>query len=126
MAKKPRLEIVKTTTSNHPSPPRKLGQCGTRLWNGVQAEYKIHDVGGIELLALACQSLDRAESLREQIDRDGELITTKHGLKDNPCLKHELSNRAFVARTLSRLGITEESLKPMGRPPNKVGWTPED
>lgn len=33
-------------------------------------------MGGIELSALACRALDRAESLREQIDRGGEVIAT--------------------------------------------------
>jgi len=32
------------------------------------SEYQIEDAGGIEMLTAACQQLDRAESLREQID----------------------------------------------------------
>src|SRR5262245_2946150 len=45
------------------APPRKLGKHGRQLWDRVQAEFGITDIGGIELLTLCCQSLDRAESL---------------------------------------------------------------
>jgi hypothetical protein len=44
------------------------------LWNSVQREYGISDIGGIELLCLAAQSLDRAESLSARIAEDGETI----------------------------------------------------
>jgi hypothetical protein len=54
--------------------------------------------------------------LRDQIDRDGEVIRTKQGLRDHPGLKHELANRSFVVRTLSRLGLDVEAIKPVGRP----------
>jgi len=48
----------------------------------------------------ACESLDRAERLREQIDRDGEIVPTKTWLRDHPGLRHELAARAFVSRSL--------------------------
>jgi hypothetical protein len=41
---------------------------------------------------------------------------TKQGLKDHPALKHELANRSFVVRTLHRLGLDVEAIKPVGRP----------
>jgi hypothetical protein len=68
------------------------------------------------LLTLACQSLDRAESCRAEIDRDGEIIRSKTGTKEHPLLKHELAARAFVARTLHRLGLDVEPVRPIGRP----------
>jgi hypothetical protein len=82
----------------------------------VHCAYSITDAGGIELLCLACQALDRAESLREAIDRDGPMLHTRTGLRSNPLLRDELANRAFCARTLDRLGINAESVKPVGRP----------
>jgi hypothetical protein len=37
----------------------------------------------------------------------------------------ELANRAFVVRTLARLGLNFEPVKPsVGRPGNSVGWSP--
>jgi hypothetical protein len=88
-------------------PPRKLGQHGLNLWNSIQAAYHIADAGGVELLALACAALDRVESLAEQIAIDGEVIRDgEHPPKAHPALRDELAGRAFVARTLERLGVT--------------------
>ena len=93
-------------------PPRKLGEAGLSLWNRVQAEYQITDVGGVELLTQACLARDRAEALAAVIEADGERIITKTGIKDHPCLKHELAARSFIVRTLQRLGVTDEVIKP--------------
>lgn len=119
MAAKPKLSVV--ATAPPAGPPRKLGQHGTQLWAAVTEAYAIEDAGGREMLGLACQALDRAESCREQIDRDGELITTPTAIKEHPLLKHELASRAFVVRTLQRLGLDVEAVKPTGRPPATFG-----
>lgn len=97
-------------------PPRPLGKHGLKLWRAVLSEWDISDVAGRELLALASQALDRAESCREQIDADGEVIRSKVGLREHPCLKHELQNRSFVSRTLSKLGLDAEPIRGVGRP----------
>ena len=64
----------------------------------------------------ACASADRAESLRAQIDQEGEILVTKQGRRDNPLLKHELGARNFVCRTLLRLGLAVEPIRGPGRP----------
>lgn len=98
-------------------PPRKLGRHGENLWRTIMTEYRIEDAGGIEMLLSACQQLDRAESCREIIDQDGEIIRNKKiGAREHPLLKHELAARSFVVRTLQRLGLDVEAVKPMGRP----------
>src|SRR5262249_40720221 len=107
-----------------PQPPRPLGQHGLRLWTSVMGAYAIDDVGGIELLCLCCQALDRAESCRALIDADGERVKTRTGMRSPPLLRDELANRAFVARTLDRLGINAEALKSVGRPSTPLGWRP--
>jgi hypothetical protein len=105
------------------SAPRPLSAHGTALWNRVQTEYRIEDAGGIELLTEACQALDRAEALAAAIARDGEVIHTRTGVpKTHPSIKDELNFRAFVVRTLQRLGLNVEAIKPIGRPPNSTGW----
>ena len=73
------------------------------------------------MLCQARQALDRAEALREQIEIDGDVIRSKCMLKDHPGLKHELANRSFVVRTLHRLGLDVEAIKPVGRPGNPFG-----
>lgn len=90
------------------APPRELGKQGMALWRQITHEYAIEAPGSIELLAQACSALDRAEACRGRIDDDGEAITTRAGeIKDHPLLKHELAARAFLARTLFRLGLEE-------------------
>lgn len=132
---KPPLELVNPLTNQAKSPRslreplRNLGEAGLSLWKRVMSEYAIEDCGGIELLALACQALDRAESLRKQIDQDGEVIRARGMIKSHPSLRDELQNRAFVAKTLTNLGLNYEAIKPVGRPGGRsagVGWRPEN
>ena len=92
-------------------PPRTLGVHGTRLWDQVMVEYQIEDVAGVELLCIACQALDRAESLRTLIDDEGEVIKVRGVMKEHPSLKAELANRAFVVRTLQKLGLNFEPIR---------------
>ena len=75
----------------------------------------IEDPGGIELLAQACAALDRVEALAERINADGEIIVVRGVPKPHPCLREELSARGFVCRTLERLGLNLEAVKPIGR-----------
>jgi hypothetical protein len=119
-----KLKLVKPTPATWPAPSRALGKHGRSLWNRVQSEYEVQDAGGLEMLLQACAALDRAENLRLEIDRDGEVIRTRSGVKDHPALKHELACRAFVVRTLARLGLNFEAVKPVGRPPQPTGWQP--
>jgi len=78
----------------------------------------IHDTGGIELLAQACAAEDRAENLADAIARDGEVIHSRTGVpKTHPAVKDELACRAFIVKTLERLGLNVEAIKQPGRPP---------
>src|SRR5215203_4917012 len=119
MGKKPSLKLVSATPSNSPSPPRTLGEHGLLLWQAVTNEYGIEDAGGVELLAQACSALDRAEECAGHIAVDGVVTRSKTGLKEHPLLKHEIAARSFVVRTLSRLGLDVEAIKPVGRPPGR-------
>src|SRR5262245_29069077 len=110
-----KLKVVDTKPGG---PPRPLGECGMGLWRRIMDEYEIDDAGGLELLCLACQALDRAESCRGQIDEAGE-VSTVNGQpgRPHPLLRDEIANRAFVVKTLERLGIASEPAKAAGRPP---------
>jgi hypothetical protein len=99
-----------------PPPPRTLAPPGLGLWNRIQAEYAIRDSGGVEILCLAAQALDRAESLSAAIAEDGQTIRTRTGVRSHPALRDELANRALVARLLGKLGIALEPVKSPGRP----------
>jgi P27 family predicted phage terminase small subunit len=113
---KPALTVDATWTG--PRPPRALGEHGLRLWQGVQSEYDISDVAGCEVLAQACAAVDRAETLAEEIARDGQVVRTRTGsLRANPLLAAELAARSLVCSCIEKLGLNLEPIKPMGRPP---------
>jgi hypothetical protein len=101
-----------------PTPPGKLAAPGMSLWRDITAAYQFEDRASYQALYEACSAADRAEKCRVQIDADGECIRTKAGPRDHPLLKHELAARAFVVRTLGRLGLDLEPVRPgPGRPP---------
>ena len=123
--KPPKLSLINLTQpAANPAEPavtpptRPLGPAGMRLWTDVMVSYDIADVGGREILLQACQAVDRAEELAEAIARDGSIIATRNGPKEHPGLRGELANRAFATRSLQRLGLDVEPLRPhQGRPP---------
>jgi hypothetical protein len=119
----PPLSLVASGTSVIP-PPRPLGPHGAALWNAVQAEYAIADRGGIELLAQACGALDLVEALGKAIERDGAIVYGRAGPKAHPAVKDQIAARAFVVRTLERLGLNIEAVKSPGRPSGFASWAP--
>jgi hypothetical protein len=122
---RPPLSLVSGETTSIP-PPRKLGPHGTHLWNAIQREFAIADAAGIELLAQACQALDRAEGLAAAIAGDGEVIYSRTGVpRTHPACRDELGARAFCVKTLERLGVTLENVPATGRPGKSFGWSPE-
>src|SRR5262249_61455566 len=95
-AKPPPFTIVGKGAESAPNPPRKLGEAGESLWFRVQNEYRITDVGGVELLMQACFAAGRAEALRVIIDADGERTVAQRGvIKDEPRPQNQLSARGF-------------------------------
>src|SRR5262245_38556404 len=122
MTKKPPLLVVGSPTSTPVQPPRPLGDHGLNLWNRIQSDYNIADAGGVEWLAQACEASDRVGRLREQINADGEVIRVRGVPKAHPALRDELACRAFITRTLSRLGLDVEPIKAPGRPAGTGGW----
>jgi hypothetical protein len=98
-----------------------LGEAGANLWASIMAESDITDTGGLALLTQVCAATDRISEYSEIIARDGPMIATKHGPKEHPLLKLELASRAFIVRTLQRLGLNLEPIKPIDRPPTRYG-----
>jgi hypothetical protein len=117
-----KLAVVSPAPAADPDPiPPQLGTFGRAMWQSIQAEFGIRDVGGLVLLTLACEAQDRAQRCRELIDEQGELLPCNGGVKENPLLRPELANRALIARTLARLGVLDEPTAKVGRPPKLYG-----
>jgi hypothetical protein len=116
MAKPPFTLVPPDSTGARP--PRPLGEAGLALWNAVTREYQVDDVAGIELLMQACLASDRVEALAAQINADGEIIRGQAGPRSHPGLKDEVALRAFIVRTIEKLGLNFEAIRPTaGRPP---------
>src|SRR5262245_2788485 len=112
----PTLSIVTETEPTSPESPRTLGQHGLSLWTRIQREYAVSDAGGVELLCLACEAIDRVRMLREEIARDGAVVRLRNGgVKEHPALRAEIACMSFITRTLARLGLDVEPVKPVGR-----------
>jgi Phage terminase, small subunit len=106
-------------------PPPTLRKAGAALWRSIMAEYAIADSGGRALLEQACASADRAAECAATIAEQGAVISTKHGLKDHPLLRHETAARGLVGRLIARLGLDVEPVRPTaGRPASGFGWKP--
>ena len=119
------LTLVAGSAPTLAEPPPTLREAGASLWRSVMAEYAITDSGGRAILEQACASADRAAECAAIIAEQGAVISTKHGLKDHPLLRHETASRGLVGRLLTRLGLNVEPLRPsVGRPGTGFGWVP--
>ena len=119
---KPPLALVTPGTTGA-SPPRSLGQHGRSLWDRIMSEYDVADSGGIEMLAQACAGADLAETLCAEIERDGAVIRQRGAVRAHPAIKDLVACRSFVVRTLIKLGLNFEPVRPaVGRPGKFAGW----
>src|SRR5262245_44225267 len=122
MAQKTALEIVGNRPAIADNPPSTLQDPGRSLWRRVLSEYRLEDCGGLEMLSQCCHAADRAEQIRIEIEADGPVIRARGIIKDHPAIRLELAARAFVVRTLQRLGLDVEPLRAgPGHPPG-IGW----
>lgn len=125
MARTPKRSSVVplSTLVRAPSPPSPLEEHGQRLWERIHARYRIDDPAAIAILHGACESLDRAQRAKAEIARDGVSITGPGGyLREHPAARIELQSRAFMARSLVRLGLSLEPVRGgPGRPPTGLG-----
>jgi hypothetical protein len=122
MARKPPLTVVGSTStlSSSDASPRPLGEHGAQLWRSITSSYDISDEGGRAVLAEACTMADRAAELAAAIARDGVVLSTRTGLRSHPAIRDEIQARSFITRSLQRLGLSFEAVKPIGRPPGSA------
>jgi hypothetical protein len=100
------------------SAPAGLGKEGRGLWQRIQKDYQITDIGGVEVLRSICEVADTIAELKVIIGRDGAMIKMRGVLKEHPALAASLRHRAFLVRGLQKLGIALEPLRTNpGRPP---------
>jgi hypothetical protein len=89
------------------------------LWNRVQSEYDVSDVGGVELLAQAAATADLAAQLSDEVEQDGAVLRSRSAIRAHPAVKDLIAARSFVVRTLIKLGINFEPVRStVGKPTN--------
>jgi hypothetical protein len=117
-----RFSVISGTATGL-EPPAGLGEAGVRFWRRVQAEYRVADIGGLCLLEQICGAIDTIESITQALAVEGPALRRNGGLRANPLLRDQLQNRAFVARSLERLGISVQEVQPVGHPPRPTSWS---
>ncbi len=120
MAQNP-FQIAVLRPGSEPQPPAGLGSHGERLWRDVLVEFDISDAPKLELLQQAAESLDRAEALKAEAERDGlTIVSAESGAtRSHPALTQEAVFRSLVVKFLGRLGVLDEPKRGPGRPPGK-------
>ncbi len=93
------------------------------MWDRFSRSYNFSDDAGAEMLCTICEARDTIAHLEAEIERDGAVIRTRGcGVKAHPAQRDLLANRAFIIRTIDRLGLNSESVRPgPGRPPGPLG-----
>ena len=105
--------------------PSHLKAAGAAFFESVRAEYGIHDSGGLALLSVAAEALDRMREAQAAIKKHGAMVADRYGqLKTNPACTLERDSRNGLLSALRQLHLDIEPLKAgPGRPTSPPGWT---
>jgi hypothetical protein len=92
------------------TPPEPVVMTGERLklWSDVRARWHLEPASE-SLLRNACESLERAAQLAEQVSRDGATFKDRFGaVRVNPAAQLERDFRGLAARQLQQLAARME------------------
>lgn len=91
-----------------PRAPSHLRPATRSWWRDVVKSYELEDHHR-RLLTLLCESWDRIQEAREQIEVDGAYIANRFGdMKAHPALAMERQERVVFARLLRELDLDTE------------------
>ena len=89
-------------------PPVTLTGERLKLWHDIRAQWSI-DLASEALLRNACESLERAAQLAEQVSTQGATFVDRFGgVRVNPAAQLERDFRGLAARTLQQLAARLE------------------
>lgn len=92
--------------SKTPKPPTKLSTDAKRLWVSILRDYPIEDSAFLRVLEVALLALDRAESCRKRIEKDGLMQKDRFGIdKPHPLLPSERDARSAFIHGIKTLNL---------------------
>jgi P27 family predicted phage terminase small subunit len=102
---------------NAPKPPAHLSAASKRWFRQVLDAFVLED-HHVLLLVQACESIDRAESARRRLAKDGMFSVDRYGgTKPHPAIAVERAARAAFAKHLRELGLDVSTASEARRPP---------
>lgn len=95
------------TGSDGPQPITLTGE-RLRLFDNIRSQYVLESASE-SLLRNACEALERAAQLAEQVNRDGSTFRDRFGgVRVNPAAQLERDFRGLASRTLQQLAARLE------------------
>lgn len=107
--------------------PKHLSDEGAEFWSSVISEFSIQDAAGLALLLTACEALDRMSAARRVIEAEGEIVKDRYGQsKVHPACQLERDSRNGFLAAMRALSLDIGPTLPVGRPPQPIGWRPNE
>jgi P27 family predicted phage terminase small subunit len=76
-----------------PPPPEHLSASAAAWWRTTTERFVL-EAHHLKLLQLACESWDRCQAARAQLDKDGLTVASERGdVRPHPCIAIERDNR---------------------------------
>jgi hypothetical protein len=76
------------------------------LFKSIVAEFRVDDIGSLQLLTTAMEAHQRCRVCRETIDKEGMTVKDRFGVwQPHPLLKTEASARAAYLSSLRALNL---------------------
>jgi len=93
--------------------PKHLQNEGRKFWRSVLSEYEFDKTHDYELLAQACQCLDRMQDCRDTIVSDGLFQKDRYGRSvEHDGLKMERAEKKLFLSIIRELGLTLDREQP--------------
>jgi hypothetical protein len=104
-----------------PKPAATLSVESRKWFDTIRRDYGVVDSGGLSLLELAAQALDRIHECQDAVARDGALVLDRFSQrKAHPLLAVERDARGQFLAAMRELHLDVEPLNPgPGRPPGR-------
>src|SRR5210317_108131 len=89
--------------------PAQLGEQGRKFYRNLVEYYGIDDAGGLELVTIAAQCVDRMHAADQAIDELGLLVLDRYNKpRANPAIAIEERARTGLLAAIRQLGLDLE------------------